>query len=119
MMDINAVLNDLQNHPRIKDAGMVLFHLGLVRSFDLQGRTVASMDVRHDAEKAEEIRRELLSRPGIVEITINLNNGDLVPGQPVMLVAVAGETRDKVFPVLQELIERIKKEAAVKKETLA
>lgn len=118
-MDLNKVLAQIQAHPRIRDAGMVLFHYGLVRSFDLAGRTVAYLEVRPNEDKAEAIRRELVQRPGIVEIVIHLNSGRLVPGDPVMLAAVAGGTRDQVFPVIQELIERLKKEASEKRETLA
>jgi molybdopterin synthase catalytic subunit len=114
--DFNAAMAEIQSHPRILDAGMVLLHYGLVRSFNLQGQTVISLEVRPDTAKAESIRRELLQRPGMVEIVVRLNSGVLQPGDPIMLVAVAGETRDHVFPVMEELIERLKKEASVKTE---
>jgi molybdopterin synthase catalytic subunit len=116
VMDVAEVLNAIQNHPRITDAGMILTHLGLVRSYSLDGRTVTAMTVRHDVDRVEAIRRELLERPGIVEIIARVNQGRLEPGDPVMVVAVAGGTRDQVFPVLQEMIERIKKQAAEKHE---
>jgi len=116
-MDINAMMADILAHPRIKDAGMVLTHLGLVRSFNLKGQTVTQLAVEPDLDRAEAIRRELLERPGIIEIAVRLNSGTLSPGEWIMLVAVAGETRDKVFPVLEELIERIKREASRKQET--
>ena len=117
--DFNATMAEIQGHPRILDAGMVLLHYGLVRSFNLEGQTVVSLEVQPDLAKAEAIRRELLERPGMVEIIIRLNNGLLKPGEPIMMVAVAGETRDLVFPVMEELIERLKKEASVKTETTA
>ena len=115
-MDLNSVMARIQSHPRIKDAGMVLFHLGLVRRFSLEGRTVVALECRVDHGRAEAVRQELLQKPGIVEIFVWLNSGRLEPGEPIMLAAVAGETRDHVFPVLQELIERLKKEASDKKE---
>jgi len=115
-MDLNSILALIQGHPRIKDAGMVLFHLGLVRRFNLEGRTVTALECRVDHDRAEAARQELLQRPGIVDIFVWLNSGRLEPGEPIMVAAVAGETRDQVFPVLQELIERLKKEASVKKE---
>jgi molybdopterin synthase catalytic subunit len=70
-------------------------------------------------DKAEIIRQDLLSRPGIVDIQIRLNSGTLKPGDPIMLAVVAGETRDKIFPVMEELIERLKKEASQKTEKTA
>lgn len=115
-MNVSEVLNRVLSHPRILNAGMVLTHLGLVRSFNLKGETVTVLEVEPDREKAEAIRRELLTRPGIVDIVIELNAGRLKPGDPVMVAAVAGETRDHVFPVIQELIERLKKEASRKRE---
>lgn len=115
-MDISQALAEILNHPRILSAGMVLTHYGMVRSFDLQRREVLSLTVEPDRERAEIIRRQLLTRPGIVEIVIRLNSGKLKPGDPIMLVAVAGETRDQVFPIMQELIERLKKEASRKIE---
>jgi molybdopterin synthase catalytic subunit len=117
--DFNAAVAEIQGHPRILDAGMVLMHYGLVRSFNLQGQTVISLDVQTNTDQAENIRRELVQRPGIIEIVVRLNQGLLKPGDPIMLAAVAGETRDLVFPVMEELIERLKKEASVKKEQTA
>ena len=88
--DFNAAVAEIQGHPRILDAGMVLMHYGLVRSFNLQGQTVISLDVQTDTDQAENIRRELVQRPGIIEIVVRLNQGLLKPGDPIMLAAVAG-----------------------------
>ena len=115
-MDLNQALAEINSHPMIKNAGMVLMHLGLVRSFNLDGQKVTGLEVKVDQSRAEDIRRELLGRPGIVEILVQLNSGRLEVGEPIMLAAVAGETRDVVFPVITELIERLKKEASEKKE---
>ncbi|MEW5721981.1 MAG: molybdenum cofactor biosynthesis protein MoaE [Thermodesulfobacteriota bacterium] len=117
--DIAAALAEIQEHPRLNQAGMVLVHYGLVRGFDLSGRPVQSLTVNHDAEKIEALRREFLARPGIVEILVRTNSGVLRAGEMIMLVAVAGETRDKVFPVMMELIDRMKGEASVKSEETA
>ncbi|MBU2551693.1 MAG: molybdenum cofactor biosynthesis protein MoaE [Proteobacteria bacterium] len=117
-MDLNATLAEIRSHPRFNDAGMVLFHVGVVRGFDLNGRTVTRLDVAVDEARAEAIRAEMLERPGIVEIVIRLESGSLRPGDPIMLAAVAGETRDHVFPVMTRLIERLKAEASRKTEHL-
>ena len=117
--DLNAALAEIQNHPNFLDAGMVLFHFGVVRSFNLKGETVKTLEVRPDRAKADAIRAEILQRNGIVDVVIHLNSGVLRPGDPIMLAAVAGHTRDIVIPVMSELIERLKAEASEKKETTA
>lgn len=118
IMDINKVVAEIRNHPDIKNAGMVLVHLGLVRSFNLKGQKVDALNVKPDLDKAEKIRTELLKRKGVVEVVVRLNEGELTVGDPIMIAAVAGDTRETVFPVLQELIERIKTEASEKKESV-
>ena len=115
-LDVGALVAEIKQHPRIADAGMILTHLGMVRSFSLTGGNVTRLEVNHDMQAAERIRLELLARPGIVDIRFKLNNGILSPGETIMVAAVAGATRDKVFPVLEELINRLKKEASQKKE---
>ena len=115
-LDVGAIVAEIKKNPRIADAGMILTHLGMVRSFSLDGGNVSRLEVNHDMDAAERIRQDLLTRPGIVDIRFKLNNGMLSPGDAIMVAAVAGATRDKVFPVLEELINRLKKEASQKKE---
>jgi len=118
-MDLNAVMARIQENPDFSRAGMVLIHCGVVRSFDLQGRDVESLEIRVNAERAEEIRAEMLDRPGIVEIVVEFNPGKLTVGDPIMLAAVAGGTRPEVFPVLKELVDKLKREGVTKTEQLA
>ena len=117
-MEINQVMNEIMNHPRFDEAGMVLTHFGVVRAFNLKGQKVAALNVHHDLEIIEALKAEMLQKPGIVDIVYRVNHGRLTPGQPIMLVAVAGSTRDKVFPVLEEMVDRIKKEGSGKSEEL-
>ena len=55
-------------------------------------------------------------RPGIVEVAVQLFEGYRRIGDDVMLVAVAGDIREHVFPVLEETVERLKREVTHKKE---
>ena len=117
--DPAALLAEISRHPGLGRAGMALTHLGVVRETSLSGGLVTSLEVRHDRDKAEAVRREMLARPGIVDVIIHLWDGLLKPGDPIMMAAVLGETREHVFPVMTELIERLKKEAARKQENKA
>ena len=118
-MDLNEVLAKIQENPNFHRAGMVLIHYGLVRSYDLKGRDVGSLEVEVHADRAEEIRAEMLRRPGIVDIVVEFNSGRLKVGDPIMLAAVAGGTRPEVFPVLKDLVDRLKREGVEKVENLA
>jgi len=115
-MDLNSVMEIIKSHPRIKEAGMVLIHTGLVRSYNLKGEKVSALDLKPDRAGAEAIRQELLRREGIVEILVWFNQGRLAVGEPIMIAAVAGGTRPQVFPVLEELVDRLKREATRKEE---
>jgi molybdopterin synthase catalytic subunit len=70
--------------------------------------------------RLEEIRRSMLSRPGIVEVSIHHIIDKLAVGEASLLVAVLGGHRQDVFPVLAETVERVKREVPIwKKEYTA
>jgi molybdopterin synthase catalytic subunit len=58
------------------------------------------------------------SRPGIAAVKAHLFTGRRVVGQDVMLVVVAGDIRENVFPVLEEAVNRLKREAVLKREKI-
>jgi molybdopterin synthase catalytic subunit len=49
---------------------------------------------------------------------INTSEGHLDVGDDIMAVVVGGDTREHVFPVLMDTVNRIKAEATEKKEIL-
>lgn len=118
-MDLNAVMARIQQNPNFDRAGMVLIHYGLVRSYNLKGQDVDSLELEVHQDRADAIRAEMLGRPGIVDIVVEFNSGRLKVGDPIMLAAVAGGTRPEVFPVLKELVDRLKREGVSKVENLA
>ena len=113
-MDLNKIMAEIQANPDFSQAGMVLIHYGVVRSFDLEGRQVESLYLEVHQDKADRIRAEMLKKPGIVDIVVRFNPGHLKVGDFIMLAAVAGGTRPQVFPVLEELVDRLKKEGVTK-----
>ncbi len=118
-MDLNAIMTEIRNNPDFSRAGMVLIHYGVVRSFDLKGREVESLEIEVHPERVEEIKTEMLNRPGIVEIIVGFNPGRLKVGEPIMVAAVAGGTRPQVFPVLEELVDKLKREGVTKTQHFA
>ena len=115
-MDLNRMIEDIKVHPDFHKAGMIASHLGIVRSFSRDGKAVSGVDVLFDSQKIEEIIRDIKSRPGIVEILITTNSGHLKVGDDIVTIMVAGDIRENVFPALIDAVNRLKSEAATKKE---
>ena len=115
-MDLNKMTDTIKAHPDFHKAGMIATHLGIVRSFSRNGSPIVGLDAEFKNEKVAEIKQDIKSRPGIVDIIIETNTGSLKVGDEVLAVMVAGDTRDNVFPALTDAVNRIKSEAAVKKE---
>ncbi|MFO8164345.1 MAG: molybdenum cofactor biosynthesis protein MoaE [Thermodesulfobacteriota bacterium] len=118
-MDLNEMTKQIKAHPDFKKAGMIATHLGIVRSFSRNGCPVLGLDVEFKNEKVADIKQDIKSRPGIVDILIETNQGSLMVGDEIVTIMVAGDTRDHVFPALIDAINRIKAEAATEKEKTA
>ncbi len=59
------------------------------------------------------------TKKGIIDVQIHHFTGEFEIGEDLVYVLVAGGHRENVFPVLQEAVERYKKEAPIfKKETI-
>jgi molybdopterin synthase catalytic subunit len=116
IMNLNTMIENIKVHPEYRNVGMIASHLGIVRSFSRDGRTVAGMDVHFDEGKLEEIIDDIKSRPGIVEVLIDTNKGYLTVGEEFVAVVVAGDIRDNVFPALFDAVNRLKAEAAAERE---
>ena len=115
-MDLNKMVAAIKSRPDFDKTGMIATHLGIVRSFSRDGNPVSGMDLSVKKDKVDLIMKELRQRPGIIEVLIEANDGDLHVGDELVAIMVAGDTRDHVFPVLTEAISRFKAEAAREKE---
>ena len=115
-MDLNKMTETIKSRPDFHQSGMIATHLGIVRSFSRDGSPVTAFDLSVDMQKIEEIIQDIRSRPGIIEILIEINEGHLKVGDEVVAIMVAGDTRDHVFPALTDAINRFKSEAATEKE---
>lgn len=118
MMDLNRMIETIKASPNFHRAGMIATHLGIVRSFSRDGKAVSGVDVEFDMGKIDEIMRDIKSRPGIVEILIEINSGHLQVGEEIVAVVVAGDIRDHVFPALIHAVNRVKSEASTKEEEI-
>ena len=115
-MKLEEMVAQIKAHPRIGEAGMILCHNGIVRGTSRDGRKVSIIKLKVNPEALTSIISEIKSRPGIIEVMAEVNEGTLKIGEDIMRVAVAGDIRDHVFPALQDLVQQIKQQITEKEE---
>jgi len=116
-MDINKLMQEIKTHPGFDKAGMVLCHNGIVRSTSRDGHKVRGLRVAADHKKLKQILTEQKQKPGIIDIKVEIaENRDLVVGDDVMLLLVAGDIRENVIAVLTETLNLIKSTVTQKTE---
>lgn len=109
-MMIERWIKEIKENSDFQDLGMFLVHNGVVRATSKNGKPVKGMQLTYDKEKVKNLVDELSGRDGIVSIKVWINEGSLHVGDDIMYALVAGKFRISVFPVLDELVSRIKQE---------
>jgi molybdopterin synthase catalytic subunit len=107
---VEGWIREIKSHADFRDLGMFLVHHGVVRSTAKDGRPVKGMQLSYDKKKLSDLVDELSGRDGVSAIKVWINEGMLGVGDEIMYALVAGRFRTHVFPVLEELVSRIKKE---------
>ena len=107
-MNIQEMIDRLKRHPDFHTAGMILCHNGVVRATSRDGAPVHELTVKADKARLDDIVAAMKKRPGILDIIAEVREGTLYPGDDIMLIAVAGDIREHVFPVLRDMIDMIK-----------
>lgn len=115
-MTLQQMVNAIKEHPDFAKVGMIACHNGVVRATSRDGRDVKGLSIEVDRDALQSIVQEMHQRSGIIEVAVHLFEGYREIGEDVMLVAVAGDIREHVFPVLEETVERLKKKVTRKKE---
>ena len=116
-MSVNSFLDQIKNHPDYSKAGMILCHNGVVRGTSRDGRKVSGLTISVDHDKLKQVITENKKRDGIVEILVEINDGrDLVVGDDVMYLVVAGDIRENVIATLTDTLNAIKTTVTSKTE---
>jgi molybdopterin synthase catalytic subunit len=115
-MEIEKIINTIKNHENADSIGMIASHLGIVRGFSRNGKDVEGVDVKYNTDKLKVIISKIKLMQGIVEVLVDVNEGNLKVGDELMFVAVGGDIRENVFAALIEAVEQIKKNAVTKQE---
>jgi molybdopterin synthase catalytic subunit len=117
------LLKSVKDRPDFHKAGALATFVGVVRGETLDGETVKKLELEAYEEKANEVLgnicRELRERQGVIDVQIHHFVGEFGVGEDLVYVVVAGAHRKNVFPVLEEAVERYKKEATIFKKEYA
>ncbi|HMK83087.1 MAG TPA: molybdenum cofactor biosynthesis protein MoaE [Candidatus Bathyarchaeia archaeon] len=121
-VDLTQIIESFSKHPQSRRAGAVASFIGVVREDPVQEESGKVSHLEYEAyeevalKRLEEIRQSMLSRPGIVEVSIHHIIDKLGVGEASLFVAVLGGHRQEVFPVLAETVERVKREVPIWKK---
>lgn len=103
-----------------RKAGAIGLFVGVVRGETANGQRVQKLLLEAYEEKANEVLASICSdlkkRKGIVDVQIHHLLGKFSVGEDLVYVLVAGSRRKDVFPVLEEAVDRYKKEAPIFKK---
>jgi molybdopterin synthase catalytic subunit len=113
---LDDMVEKIMAMPGSDSVGMILCHNGIVRGTSRDGRKVNGVAVSADRKKLDDIIVEQKSRPGIFEILVHVNDGELKVGDDLLLIAVAGDIRENVIPVLTDTLNTVKKSVTSKTE---
>jgi len=120
---VSDVISSAKHSELFQRAGAIALFIGVARGETMTGEKVQKLTLEAYEEKANEVLKgiceDLSKKPGIVDVEIHHLLGEFNAGEDMVYVSVAGSHRTDVFPVLQEAVERYKKEAPVfKKERI-
>ena len=114
------MIGGIKNKQNFHKAGAIALFIGVVRGETLKGKQVKKLELEAYQEKANEVLanicKDLKNREGIVEVQIHHLLGEFSVGEDLVYVSVAGSHRENVFPVLEEAVDRYKKEAPIFKK---
>lgn len=116
-MNADPLIAKTKRHPAYDRVGMILCHNGVVRGTSRDGRRVTGLRVAVDRERLARVLAEQRSRPGIVDIQVEIAaDRDLSVGDDVMMLVVAGDVRERVLEVLTDTLNAIKTTVTAKTE---
>jgi len=114
------LLRSIRGWPDFHKAGALAIFVGVVRGETPSGETVKKLRLEAYEEKASEVLEnicdQLRKRTGVIDVEIHHLLGEFDVGEDLVYVLVAGSHRHDVFPVLEEAVERYKKEAPIFKK---
>jgi len=122
-ISLSTLLESVKSGGNFRKAGAIGIFIGVVRGESAKGQVVKKLELEAYEEKANEVLRDickdLSSKEGVIDVQIHHLLGEFDIGEELVYVTVAGAHRHDMFPVLQEAVERYKKEAPIFKKEYA
>jgi molybdopterin synthase catalytic subunit len=118
MPTLSSLVEKIKREMDPAKVGMIACHNGIVRGTSRAGEQAEYLDIDVDGDVWERVLEEMRSEPGIAAVEAHLFTGRRQVGDDVMYIAVAGDIRENVLPVLEKTLNRLKKEAVKKREKL-
>lgn len=119
-ISFSDIIKGVKDRQDFHKAGGIAVFIGVVRGETLKGEIVQKLELEAYQEKADEVLanicEELRKKEGIVDVQIHHLLGEFRVGEDLVYVLVAGSHRKNVFPVLEEAVDRYKKEAPIFKK---
>ncbi len=119
-ISFSDITRNVRGRQNFNEAGAIALFIGVVRGETSKGDKVQKLEVEAYEERANEVLADLCNdlkrRKGIVDVQIHHLIGEFSVGEDLVYVLVAGSHRKNVFPVLEEAVDRYKKEAPVFKK---
>jgi len=114
------MINRVKSEKEFEKAGAIALFIGVVRGETLSGEKVQKLMLEAYEERADEalanICDDLRKKRDIVDVQIHHLLGEFSVGEDLVYVLVAGGHRKSVLPVLEEAVERYKREVPIFKK---
>ncbi len=119
-LELKDIVKTIKTKKNFHKAGAIALFIGVVRGETKNGEKVRKLELEAYEEKAnrvlESICNDLNKREGIIDVQIHHLLGEFKVGEELVYVSVAGTHRTQLLPVLQEAVERYKKEVPIFKK---
>jgi len=117
---LSDIIQNVKSKPDFQKAGAIALFIGVVRGETLKEEKVQKLELEAYEEKANEVLAkicdDLKKKHGIVDVQIHHLTGEFDVGEDLVYVLVAGAHRRNIFPILEEAVERYKKEVPIFKK---
>lgn len=117
---LSELITSVKGNSDFDKAGAIATFVGVVRNTSLQNENVEGLEIEAYEEQANKVLgsicNDLKKREGIVDVQIHHFVGKFKVGEDLVYVVVAGGHRQNVFAILQEAVERYKRETPVFKK---
>ena len=119
-ISIQDILESVRVRKDFHKVGAINMFIGVVRGETMKEERVKGLELQAYDKKVDEVLKnicsELKTRESIIDVQIHHFTGEFKLGEDLVYVLVAGGHRNNVFPVLEEAVERYKKEAPIFKK---